>query len=284
MRFPALLAALLLTSVAQAAPTARWTLSGFDQPESAVYASQQKLIYVASIEGDPASRDGRGYISQVSPEGRLLKKRWYGGLNAPKGLAYYYGLLYVADIDELLEIDTGNGRVKRRFKAPGAKFLNDVAVSGSGVVYVSDTATNTIWRLSGDSFTGIVKSAELQAPNGLLVDKGQLVVASWGKEAQGEAPAEQSWLQAVDLESRAIQPRFSPIPLGNLDGLAPDGKGGYYASDYALGNLFHIASDGEVQLWIPLEQGIADLAILPGKGLLVPNMVSGTLTLFPFDK
>ena len=29
-------------------------------------------------------------------------------------------------------------------------------------------------RLSGDSFTAIVKSEELQAPNGLLLDKGQL--------------------------------------------------------------------------------------------------------------
>lgn len=284
MRFTAFLPALLLATAVQAAPTTSWTLAGFDQPESAVYASQQKLIYVASVEGDPAAKDGKGYVSQVSTDGKLIRKKWYGGLNAPKGLGYYYGLLYVADIDELLEIDTGNGRVKRRFKAPGAKFLNDIAVSGSGVVYVSDTATNTIWRLSGDSFTSIVKSEDLNSPNGLLVDKGQLVVASWGKDAQGDKPAEQSWLQAVDLDSRAIQPRFSPIPLGQLDGLAPDGKGGYYVSDYMLGNLFHVAADGEVKLWIPLEQGIADLAVLPGKGLLVPNMVNGTLSLYPFDK
>jgi len=284
MRLPALITGVLLASVAQAAPTARWTLAGFDQPESAVYATQQKLIYVSNLDGEPLAKDGKGYISQVSTDGKLIKKKWYGGLNAPKGLGYYYGLLYVADIDELLEIDTGNGRVKRRFKAPGAKFLNDVAVSSSGVVYVSDMGSNTIWRLSGDSFTAIVKSEDLHAPNGLLIDKGQLVVASWGKEAQGETPAEQSWLQAVDLNSRAVQPRFSPIPLGNLDGLAPDGKGGYFVSDFMLGNLFHVASDGEVNLWIPLEQGIADLAVLPGKGLLVPNMVSGTLTLYPLDK
>lgn len=284
MRLPVLLAGLLLSAGASAAPTATWTLSGLDQPESAVYASQQKLIYVANVGGEPLARDGNGYLSQVSVDGKLVKKRWFGGLNAPKGLGYYYGLLYVTDIDELLEIDTGNGRVKRRFKAPGAKFLNDVAVAGNGVVYVSDLGTNTIWRLSGDSFTAIVKSEELQAPNGLLLDKGQLVVASWGKEAQGDNPAEQSWLKVVDLNSRAVQARFAPIPLGNLDGLAADGKGGYYVSDFMLGNLFHISAGGEVQLWLPLEQGIADLAVLPSKGLLVPNIVTGTLSLYPLDK
>ena len=284
MRLSLLLSGLLLSVAATAAPTASWTVSGFDQPESAVYATQQKLIYVSNLDGEPTAKDGKGYLSQVSTDGKLIKKKWYGGLNAPKGLGYYYGLLYVSDIDELLEIDTGTGRIKRRFKAPGAKFLNDVAVASNGVVYVSDTATHTIWRLMGDSFTAIVKDEGLQGPNGLLVDKGQLVVASWGMDAQGDKPAEQSWLQAVNLESRAVQPRFSPIPLGQLDGLAPDGKGGYYVSDFMLGNLFHVAADGEVKLWVPLEQGIADLAVLPGKGLLVPNMLNGTLSLYPFDK
>lgn len=284
MRLSALLAALLLVSTAQAAPNASWTLTGLDQPQSAVYASQQKLIYVANVDGELLGKDGKGYLSQVSPEGRLLKKRWLGGLNAPKGLGYYYGLLYVADLDELLEIDTGNGRVKRRFKASGTRSLSDVAVASNGVVYVSDAQGNAIWRLSGDNFSQIVKDAALQTPHGLVLDKGQLVVASWGREAQGEAPAEQSWLQAIDLDSRAVQPRFAPIPFGNLDGLAADGKGGYYVSDFALGNLFHLAADGEVRLWLPLEQGIADLAILPGKGLLVPNLSAGTLSLYPLDK
>lgn len=274
----------LLTAVALSAhavgPEPLWKAEGFSNPESVVYAKQQKLLYVSNVNGAPDARDGNGFISRVGLDGKIINREWFKGLNAPKGLGYYYGLLYVADIDELLEIDTGNGRVKRRFKAAGAKFLNDVTVTGNGTVFVSDMVTNTIWRLQGNAFTAWLGSPALQNPNGLLFDKGELLVASWGVMQPDFSTETPGYLQRVDLASAAVTAKFAPIPLGNLDGLVSDGKGNLIVSDFMRGNVFRIAADGQPRLWLQLEPGTADLGSAPGM-VLVPNMNAGSVTAYP---
>ena len=283
MRF-LVIALLAFASAAPAAPPAPvWSLDGFDQPESALYIPRQAVIYVSNVHGAPDAKDGKGYISQVSASGTLIKKHWKTGLNAPKGMGFRAGLLYVTDIDELLEIDTGNRRVLRRFKAEGAKFLNDVTVSGD-TVYASDTVTNTLWRLQGDTFTPFITDAALANPNGLLAEKGQLVVASWGAMQPDFSTETPGHLLAIDLATRSIAPRFAPLPLGNLDGLIADGAGGYIVSDFMNGNVFHVSPKGDNNLWLPLEQGTADLGAIPGKAVLILNMSKGSLTAYPFPQ
>lgn len=282
-----LLTALLLAAFAGLVQAAGaeplWTLKGFEQPESALYVARQDVIYVSNVNGADDARDGNGYISQVSTSGKLIKKRWKTGLNAPKGLGFKAGLLYVADLDELLEIDTGNLRVLRRFKGEGAKFFNDVTVSGD-VVYVSDMVTNVVWRLFGDSFTKFVADPALENPNGLLAEKGQLLVASWGVMKPDFSTEVTGHLLSIDLGSRTVSSRFAPLPLGNLDGLIADGAGGYIVSDYMAGNIFRVSAKGEVNLWLPLEKGTADLGAIPGKAVLIPNLEQGSLTAYPFPK
>lgn len=274
------LLALIASTAAQAiGPTPLWKVDGFANPESVVYSSQQKLLYVSNVNGADDAKDGNGFISQLGLDGRLIKRQWLKGLNAPKGLAYYHGFLYVADIDELLEIDTGNGRIKRRFKAAGAKFLNDVTVSSNGTVFVSDMVTNIIWRLQGDSFSAWLNDAKLENPNGLLFDKGQLLVASWGVMKPDFSTETPGFIKAVDPQSRAITARFTPIPLGNLDGLVSDGKGGYVVSDFVRGNVFKIGIDGQPKLWLALEAGTADIGTAPGL-LLLPQMTDGTVSAY----
>jgi DNA-binding beta-propeller fold protein YncE len=275
----ALWLAVLFSTAHAAGPTPLWQTDGFANPESVVYSSQQKMLYVSNVNGEPDAKDGNGFISRVGLDGKVIKREWFKGLNAPKGLGYYYGLLYVADIDELLEIDTGNGRVKRRFKAAGAKFLNDVTVTGNGTVFVSDQITNTIWRLSGNSFTPWLQSAELENPNGLLFDKGKLLVASWGVMKPDFSTETPGYIKAVDLDTQAITPLVAPIPLGNLDGLVSDGQGGYVVSDFMRGNVFRIGSDGQPRLWLQLTQGTADVGVAPGL-LLVPQMADGVLSAY----
>lgn len=275
-----LTAALLLGTAVQAAPAPLWTAEGFAQPESAAYSAQQNRIYLSNIDGAPDAKDGKGFISVLSGDGKLIKREWKTGLNAPKGLAVKGGLLYVADLDELLEIDTGNLRVLRRFKAAGAKFLNDVALAGD-TVYVSDMVTNTIWRLQGESFTPWVHDDALENPNGLLFSGGQLIVASWGAMRPDFSTETPGYLKAVDAASHAVSALYAPIPLGNLDGLVADGKNGLIVSDFVKGNIFRVSPKGEVQLWLPLEAGTADLGIIPGKAVLIPNMNAGTLTAYP---
>jgi len=273
------LALLVAQSALAVGPEPIWKADGFANPESVVYASQQKLLYVSNVNGEPNAKDGNGFISQLGLDGKIIKRQWFKGLNAPKGMAYYHGWLYVADVDELVEIDTGNGRVKRRLKAPGAKFLNDVTVTANGTVFVSDMVTNTIWRLSGEAFTPWLADAALENPNGLLFEKGQLLVASWGVMKPDFSTETPGYIKKIDLESRAITARFLPIPLGNLDGLVSDGKGGYVVSDFIRGNVFRIGSNGQPNLWLQLTQGTADLDTAPGL-LLLPQMAENTVSAY----
>src|SRR5207248_6062468 len=138
----------------------------------------------------PDQKDQNGFISKVSPSnGSIIQSNWVTGLDAPKGIAISNdgSKLYVSDITNLVEIDIASGKVIKRFNAPGSAFLNDVLLDNQGNIYVSDTGTNTIYKLDTNvkdnlSLQVWLKSPELNGPNGLHVDnnKNRLIVASLG--------------------------------------------------------------------------------------------------------
>lgn len=272
--------ALFSASAFAIGPAPVWTVSGFAQPASALYTADKQIIYVSNIDGAPNAKDGKGYISRLGPDGSIIKRDWFRGLNAPKGLGYAGGFLYVADLDELLRIDTGNGRIVGRYKAQGAKNLRDVAVDVQGRVYVTDPATNAIWRLSGEQFGVWLQDPALYGPTGLALEKGRIVVASIGAAGEGGSSG---YLLAIDPATRAIEPRFGALGFGVLDSVVGDGKGGYYVDDAGHGNVYHVAANGEAPLWLLLEPGIADLGLIPGRRLLVPNTEQGTVSAYALD-
>ena len=47
--------------------------TGFQQPESIVFDSKNNVLYVSNINGKPTEKNGTGYISKVSPDGKILK-------------------------------------------------------------------------------------------------------------------------------------------------------------------------------------------------------------------
>ena len=145
-------------------------------PESVMYDADRNVIYVSNINGDPAQKDGNGFISILNPDGSEKNLEWIKGLNAPKGLAVYKGKLYVADIDQLVEIDIEKGAVLARYDAPGAVFLNDVTATSDGLIFVSDTRTKKIHILKDKTFTVWYEGTPLEAPNGLMAEKDKLLV------------------------------------------------------------------------------------------------------------
>lgn len=271
---------LLGAGLAQAGtdPAPLWEATGFNGPESALYDAKRKLIFVSNVDGQPNEKDGKGSISILSTDGKVVNPAWQSGLNAPKGLAMVGERLYVADIDTLRVFDVMNGRQVASYVAPEAKFLNDVTADGAGNVYVSDMLDDAIYRLAGDEFSLWLKDAALQAPNGLLAEEGRLVVGAWGVMTEGFATEVPGHLKSVDLESKAIVSMGSGESLGNLDGVESDGRGGYFVSDWFSGGLFRIKASGEAEKLLSLEQGSADIGVIPAKNLvLVPMMNSGTV-------
>ena len=273
---------LLLAGGAFAAePQQVWQATGLDGPESAVLDSGEGVIYVSNVNGEANAADGNGYISKLSQNGEIQEKEWVTGLNAPKGLALHDGKLYVSDIDEVVVIDTASGEITARHKAQGATFLNDVTAHQDGRVFVSDMMQNQIWKLEGDQLEMWLQDEELENPNGLLAEQDRLVVAAWGKPKEDFSTDVPGHLKAVDYQNKEITSIGPGDPIGNLDGVEPNGQGGYLVTDWFSGGLYDISEDGKAEMVLDLQQGSADHEFVEGDNLaVIPMMMDGTVNAY----
>jgi sugar lactone lactonase YvrE len=259
-----------------------WTLSGLKQPESALFDPQRKVIYVSNVAGEPNGKDGVGFISKISPGGKLIDLEWVKGLNGPKGLVMNGDKLYVSDIDQLVEIDVDKGQVTNRWKAEGSQFLNDTAVDGNGRVYVSDMLADSIYVLDGGNLSVFLQDKGLLHPNGLRVEGNKLLVAAWGADIQPDFTTKTpGHLLSVDLKSKAISDVGDGKPVGNLDGLEPDGAGNWMVTDWINGALFRLHPDGKADQLLDLNKGSADLEFVENEKLaIIPMMIDGKITAY----
>jgi len=280
----ALTATLIAFSTAASAPELLWETKGLAQPESVVEDPATGVIYVSNINGAVMQKDGNGFISRLTADGKMLERQWVKGLNSPTGLALHDRTLYAADVDQLIEINAASGEILKRYHAKGAVFLNDVVVDDDGTVYVSDTPMNTIWRLKDGSFEPWLANDALNGPNGLLIQGKTLIVASLGKvQSQGQKK-ELGTLLAVSLDDQKVSKVGKGELIGNLDGLQAIQPGVYLVTDWAQGALYRVDAKGKVDELIDLNQGSADLSYLPGKKmLLIPMMLDNSLVAYRLD-
>jgi len=280
----ALTATLIAFSTAASAPELLWETKGLAQPESVVEDPATGVIYVSNINGAVMQKDGNGFISRLTADGKMLERQWVKGLNSPTGLALHDRTLYAADVDQLIEINAASGEILKRYDAKGAVFLNDVVVDDDGTVYVSDTPMNTIWRLKDGSFEPWLANDALNGPNGLLIQGKTLIVASLGKvQSQGQKK-ELGTLLAVSLDDQKVSKVGKGELIGNLDGLQAIQPGVYLVTDWAQGALYRVDAKNKVDELIDLNQGSADLSYLPGKKmLLIPMMLDNSLVAYRLD-
>ena len=138
-------------------------------------------MFVSSINGQILEKDGNGYISRLTPDGKMVSAKWVTGLNAPKGLRSLGGTLWVSDIDEVVGIDIASGTHQARVKVEGAQFLNDLATAPDGTVYVVGLDLARIYAVQDGKSSVFVEGAEVvEQPNGLLVDGTRLVLGTIG--------------------------------------------------------------------------------------------------------
>jgi sugar lactone lactonase YvrE len=279
-----ILTLIFCTSAAAAAPKLLWEAKGLAQPESVVQDPATGAIYVSNINGAIMQKDGNGFIAKLSPDGKMIERQWAKGLNAPTGLAVYDRKLYVADVDQLVEINIASGEIANRYDAKGATFLNDVAVDGEGTAYASDTPSNTIWRLKDGSFEPLLANDALNGPNGLLVQGDTLIVASLGKVPSQGQKGELGGLVTISLKDLAVKKLGDGPPIGNLDGIELLKPGAYLVTDWAAGALYRIDAKGKAERLIDLNQGSADLTYLPAKKMvLIPMMLDNSLAAYALE-
>ncbi len=256
-----------------------WEVSGLEAPESVV--QYEDFYLVSNVAGQPAEKNGLGYISQLNKKGQITTKKWAIGFNAPKGLGIYGKNLYVADIDVVALVDLNNGKIKKRFKAEGATFLNDIEITSDGTVFITDTfGGNAIYRIKDEEISLWLKNNLLSYPNGLKVKDDELFVASWGvvtnpETFETEVPGV---LLAVSLKDKSI--RTLTEPFGNLDGLGIFGDG-FLVSDWISGEIMTIDKNNKIQAILNLKPGAADFGVFDNrKTLLIPQMLEGKLTAY----
>lgn len=277
-------AALLSTTTTAADLEVVWETEGFDGPESAVHDSEAGALYLSNVNGAPNEADGNGYVSKLSVAGEVMDKEWVTGLDAPKGMALHDGMLYVSDINKLIVIDTASGEVAATHEAPDAVFLNDVTAHEDGRVFVSDMATNSVHLLEGDSFAVWLQDDALENPNGLLAEDDRLLVGAWGVMNEDFSTDVPGHMKAIDYASKEITSLGGGEPIGNLDGVEADGKGGYLVTDWMSGGLYRFAADGSSELLMDLNQGSADHEVMEAEGIaIIPMMMDGKVTAYKVD-
>ena len=276
--------ALVSGAAGAAEPERTWEASGFNQPESAVYDAERDVIYVSNVNGEPGQRTGDGYISKLSPDGEVTEAEWVTGLNAPLGMDLHDATLYVADIDEIVAIDVETGEVVGTHPAPGAQFLNDVTADGQGRVFVSDMMQDRIYVLEGDQVEVWLEDKDLEAPNGLYAEDDRVVVGAWGVMTEGFETDVPGHLKVVDLQTREVESLGDGTPVGNLDGVEPDGRGNYLVTDWMAGKLYRITPEGQAEELIDLGQGAADHEYIEERGLvIIPMMSDGVVVAYRIE-
>jgi sugar lactone lactonase YvrE len=156
-------------------------------------------------------------------------------------------------------------------KIPGAQFLNDVATGPDGTVYVSDMMLSRIYAVKDGKISTFADGADLEWPNGLLVDGNRLIVAAWGKPEADFSTKVPGRIFALDLATKK-KTLITQNPSGNFDGLESDGKGGYFATDYPSGKLAHISLKGEIRTVRQFMPGAADIGVTRSNIVVVPHM------------
>ena len=186
--------AMLASGVVPAAEDARpipWrlepvkTIKGCKVPECVVVDSENALAYISNVEALPDeywSDDGRGFISLMTVDGKMLKRRWLNSepgalIHGPKGMCLLKDVLYIADNSRLLARPLQPGGQLEVLSVPGAQRINDLATEGTHV-FASDTTRGVIYKVNPVS--GEV--AVLKSPpsvNGITFHKGAFFAVSW---------------------------------------------------------------------------------------------------------
>lgn len=245
-----------------------WRLGGFAGPESVAPSADGSFLYVSNVNGGAADKDGNGFISKVSTDGKMLERNWSEGLDGPKGLALGGDRLYAADVTQLVTIDAGTGEIIARTPLEGAKFLNDVAVAPDGRVLVADSDNKRIYAFKDGVSTIWVEDDLLTSINGLLTEPDRLLVATMAGR-----------LLAMDYATGAIT--VLAEGLGDMDTVAPWSGGRFLTNEWP--GLFHVVNADGTRTTIMdtrNEKRALNDFVLVGDSLYQPHWDPGEVTAY----
>ncbi len=264
-------------------------VTGLVNPESICIGPGGKLFVTTIGE---FGKDGDGAVMVLEPGGKAVP--FVTGLDDPKGIVAYQKFLYVADNTRVLRIDATAKEPKVEILAPpnafpvAPIFLNDIAVDPeSGALFVSDSgnrdkenpAKGAVYRITPNGLVSTLvddkKIPGLKIPNGVQMDgASHLLLADFGAGI----------LYRVKLADSSYE-KLAEGMLG-ADGITWGQNGQLFVTSWLTGKVYGINRPGDKPVEIVSKgfKSAADCCLDPtGKFLLVPDMLSGTITAIPAE-
>lgn len=200
-------------------------------PESVFFDKNRSVLYISNINLNPWEKDGNGFISKMDLSGNIIDLKWVEGLNAPKGMGVAGNTLYVADIDEIVQIDLESGRIMDRISVSGNPDLNDITVGDDGTVYVSGSSSNKIYAFKDGKISEFLTGGDDERFNGLYWEKNRLLLITSGT----------GQFKAIDWATKKVS--IISENMGHGDAIAAVGDGSYLTSDWD-GAVYHVSPEG----------------------------------------
>jgi sugar lactone lactonase YvrE len=272
-----------------AGPTAQLikTVDGLQAPEAARWDSDQKIWFVANINGAPSTKDNNGFISRLAPDGTIETLKFIEGgkkgvtLNGPKGMAIVGDTLWVCDIDAVRGFNRKTGALVANIKVPGAVFINDIT-AGPDALYATDTGVilsadappkhpgpDAIYRIVGRKATTAYKFDGQPGPNGITWDPNgeRLIIAPFGDKSIS------AWTPG---DSTARKIGEGP---GMFDGLESFGPDQFLVTSWTDSSL-SVLREGTVTKLLGGLAGPADIGYNRESGIIaVPQLTENKLAL-----
>ncbi len=254
----------------------KWeTPAELKEPESVLFDKNANVIYVSNINNPAGGKDGNGSIGKVSVAGEIMEVEWVlGDMDAPKGLGLHNGLLYVADLTNVVVIDVKSGKVVNTIEVNDAGMLNDITVDEKGIVYISDSNKKRIYRLANNKAEVWLETDVFQRPNGLLAYKNKFYMVDMGSGIFYE----------INKETKALTEIAKGLEGG--DGIVP------YGNDFIIsiwgGEVSFVSATGKVEKLLDTKAekvNAADIDYIPELNLLlVPTFFANTVAAYEIVK
>jgi hypothetical protein len=166
--------------------------------------------------------------------------------------------------------------VTSRVKIDGATFLNDLATAPDGTIYVSDSMKARIYTIKDGRVSIFVEGEDvIETPNGVLVDGSRVIVGSLGLGVFGPAagrgrggPPAGGHLFAFDRTTKA-RTVITPQPIGGIDGIEPDGSGGYLVTDVFGSRLLQVSASGTTRTLLQFPGAGADIGYIAARRMVI---------------